>query len=180
MVGNGGGGRGTGINLESGGCGGKSTLDASIPWAKTLPTTGPPASINGESNQPGVSTIGCATVTLNASSFKGSGAGASEIQIETRSVIFVSPVLVMVAAAALYPPPPSIAVQRGSGVWILTILMLMVANFMYPPPRLNFANEKNTAPTRCSRLRPNLHLKDSANENYGFLVCSVAPRALGQ
>ena len=54
--------------------------------------------------------IGCETATLNASSFNGSGAGDLKTRIKTGSVIVVSPVLVMVAASALYPPSPSVAV----------------------------------------------------------------------
>ena len=66
MGGNGRGGRGTVINRGSGGDGVISTVDASITWAKTNPTTDPPASSNGESSQSGVFYIGCATTTLNA------------------------------------------------------------------------------------------------------------------
>ena len=84
MVGNGGGDRGTGINYlsgsdqGSGGGGGIYTVYASTTWDKTAPTTVPPASVNIESARLGVLSIGCATTTLNASSFKGSGAGASK------------------------------------------------------------------------------------------------------
>ena len=78
----------------------------------------------------------------------------------------VSPVVVVVAAASLYTPSPSVAGQRASGVWSLKLLMLMVATFVSPP--------------QCSRLQPNLHLKDSANENSSFLVRSILPRALIQ
>ena len=70
------GGRGTGINRGSGGGGVIYTVAASITWYKTSPTTDPPESINRESVHPGVWTIGCETTTLNASSFKGYGAGA--------------------------------------------------------------------------------------------------------
>ena len=76
---NGRGGRGTGRNLGSGGGGVISTVYASTAWTKTSPTTDPPASVNGDSVRTGVSAIGCATTTLNASSFKVSGAGASKI-----------------------------------------------------------------------------------------------------
>ena len=55
-----------------------STVYASTTWAKTAPTTDPPAYVNGESVRPGVLDIGYATTTMNASSFKGSGAGASK------------------------------------------------------------------------------------------------------
>ena len=41
-------------------------------------------------------------------------------------------------------------------------------------------DNKSTAPTQCSRLRPNFHLKDSSNENSEYLVHSVAPLELGQ
>ena len=54
----------------------------------------------------------------------------------------VSPVAVVVAAAALYPPSKLVSGLRGSGVWILTLLMLMVANFMSHPPRSNFVTTK--------------------------------------
>ena len=46
--------------------------------------------------------------------------------------------------------------------------------------KVEFCYNKSPAPTQCSRLRPNLHLKDSTNKNYGFLVCSIAPQALVQ
>ena len=36
-------------------------------------------------------------------------------------------------------------------------------------------DKKNPASTQCSRLWPNLYLKDSANENSAFIVRSVAP-----
>ena len=110
MGGNGGGGRGTerilgsGSNQGSGGGAGISTVDASITWAKTPPTTYPPDSVNGESRRPSVFPIGCATTTMNDSSFKVSGAGASENLTETGSVTVVSTVVDAVEAAALYPP----------------------------------------------------------------------------
>ena len=86
--------------------------------------------------------IGCATTTMNASSFKGSGSGASKTRIDTGYVIVVSPVVVVVVAADLSPLSPSVEGQRGSGVWILTLLMLMVATLMSPPPRSNFVTTK--------------------------------------
>ena len=82
MGGNGGVGRGTVINIGSGsnqgsgGGGGIYTVDAYTTWAKTASTTNPQASVNGESFRTVVSAIGCATTTMHASSFKGSGAGA--------------------------------------------------------------------------------------------------------
>ena len=135
MVGHGRGGRGTGINIVTGGGGGIYTVDASLTWAKTAPTTDPPASVNGESGRPSVSGIGCATTTLNDSSFKGSGAVISKTLIETGYVIVVYPVVVVVAESALYPPSSAVAGRRGSRVWILPLLMLMVAAFVSPPPR---------------------------------------------
>ena len=39
---------------------------------------------------------------------------------------------------------------------------------------------KSPAPTQCSHLRYNFHFKDSANNNSGFLVRSVAPQLLGK
>ena len=45
---------------------------------KLPPNTNPPNYISGESRRTGVLAIGCATTTLNASSFKGSGAGTSK------------------------------------------------------------------------------------------------------
>ena len=84
MGGNGGGGRGTGriwgsgSNPGSGGGGGISTVDASIKWYKIPPTTDPPASVNGESGSPGVLAIGFENTTLNDSSFKWYGSGASK------------------------------------------------------------------------------------------------------
>ena len=84
MGGNGVEGIGAGINLGSGinrgsvGGGGISTVDSSITLAKTAPTTDPLAFVNGGSGRPVIYSIGCATTTLNASSFKGSGAGASK------------------------------------------------------------------------------------------------------
>ena len=84
MVGNGGGGRGTGINQESrsnrvsGGGGGIYAVDASITWSKMPPTTDTPASVNGERIRMGVSSIVCSTTTLNASSFKRYVAGTSK------------------------------------------------------------------------------------------------------
>ena len=51
---------------------------------------------------------------------------------------------------------------------------------MSPLPRSIFCDNKIPAPNQCSRLRPNLHLKYSANKNYGFIVISVAPLSLGQ
>ena len=62
-----------------------------------------------ESVWTGFFSIGCETTTLNASSFKGYGAGASKTRIENGSGIVVSPVVVIVSAAALYPPSPSVA-----------------------------------------------------------------------
>ena len=76
MGGDGRGGIRNGRNQGSGGDGGIYTVDASITCDKTAPTTNSPASINGESSWPGVLAIGCATTTLNDSSFKSSGAGA--------------------------------------------------------------------------------------------------------
>ena len=40
---------------------------------------------------------------------------------------------------------------------------------------VEFFNDKIPTPTQCSHLRLNLHLKDSANDNSGFLVQSIAP-----
>ena len=109
MGGNGRGGIVTGRSRGSRGGGGISTVDSSIIWDKTPPATDPPssvngysfravspASVNGYSLRIGVSSIGCATTTLNASSFKGSGAVASKNRIMTGSVIVVSPLVVVV------------------------------------------------------------------------------------
>ena len=57
-------------------------------------------------------------------------------------MIVVSPIVFVVAAEYLYPPPQSVAGRRGSRVWSLTLLMLMVATFMSYPPRLNFVTTK--------------------------------------
>ena len=54
----------------------------------------------------------------------------------------VSPVLVVVSAAALSPPSPSVEGRGGSGVWSLTLRMLIVATFMAPLPRSNLATTK--------------------------------------
>ena len=59
---------------------GISTVDASIKWSETSPTTDPPDSVNGDISRMGVLDIGCATNVLNASSFKWSGAGASKLE----------------------------------------------------------------------------------------------------
>ena len=129
------GGRGNGGSGGSGGGGGIPTVDASITRAKIAPTTGPSASVNGDRKQsvspasdnvesvwPVVSVIGCETTTLNDSSFKVSGDDASKTRIDTGYVIVVSPLVVVVAASALYPPSSSVAGQRRSGVWILNPL----------------------------------------------------------
>ena len=84
------------------GGGGISTVDASITWDETVPTTDPPASSNGYSGRavspvsdngqigrPCIWEIGCETTTINASSFKGSGDVASKTRIETGYVIVV-------------------------------------------------------------------------------------------
>ena len=126
-------------NRGSGGGEGISTVDASITWAKTTPTTDPQDSVNGESGRPGVSDIGCATTTLNDLSFKESGAGDSKTWTETGYVMVVSPVVVMVAVAALYPLSPREKWRGGSGEWILTLSILNVATFMSTPPRSNIA-----------------------------------------
>ena len=68
------------------------------------PTTDPSASFNGESGRTGVWAIDFATTTLNASSFKGYGAGTSKNRTETGSVIFMSPVVFVAEAVSLYPP----------------------------------------------------------------------------
>ena len=78
MGGNGIGGRVTGRNQGSDGGGGISTVRAYFTWSKKYLTTDPQASFNADSGSPGVYSIGCATTTLNSSSFKGSGAGASK------------------------------------------------------------------------------------------------------
>ena len=145
----------SGRSRGSGRCGGISTVDASITWAKTALTTDPQASVNGDSGQavspasikvdsgrPVSSDIGCANTTLNASSFKGSVSGTLKTQIDTGYVLVLSPVVVVVAAASLYPPSLPLAVQRGSVVWILTFLMLMMATFVYHPLRSNFVMTK--------------------------------------
>ena len=44
--------------------------------------------------------------------------------------------------------------------------------------KVELCENKSSARTQYSRLQPNFHLKDSANDNSGFLVCSVAPREL--
>ena len=54
----------------------------------------------------------------------------------------VSPVLVVVATAALYPPSTPVEGQRGSRVWILTLQMLFVATFMDHPSKSNLATTK--------------------------------------
>ena len=79
------GGRGTenkksGRNQGSGGGGGISTLDESITWDIMASTTDPPAYANVESVWQYISCIGCATTTLNDSSFKGSGAIPSKLK----------------------------------------------------------------------------------------------------
>ena len=148
MGGNGEGGRGTGrfwvsgSNWVSGGGGGIYTVDASIKWAKTDLATNLTAYVNGESGRTVVSAIVCATTTLNASSLKWSDSGASKTWTENRSVMVVSPVILVVAASALSPPKPSVSGRRRSGVWSFTLLMLMVATFMSPPPSSNFATTK--------------------------------------
>ena len=109
---------------------------------------------------------------------KGSGAGASKNKIKTGSVIVVSPLVVMVEAEALYPPSLSVSGRIDSGWWSLTLLMLMVDNFMYNPPRSNFEIDKSLGPTQNIHLRPNFHLKDSANKNSSFLVHTVSPQEL--
>ena len=93
MGGNGRGGRGNGRNRGSGGI---YTVDASITSYKTASATDLLASVNGKRFRLGASTIGCAKTTLNNSSLKGSGAGASKTRIETGYVTIVSPVVVMV------------------------------------------------------------------------------------
>ena len=126
------------------------------------PTTDPLASVNGDIVRPGVSDIGFATTLLNASSFKRYGAGASKTLIETRYVIFLSPVVVMVIAAALSSPTPSAEGRRGYVFWSLTFLMLMLTTFMFPPPRPNFATSKvlpltgevTSVPISTSRIVP--------------------------
>ena len=40
--------------------------------------------------------------------------------------------------------------------------------------KVECCNKKILTPTQCSRLRTNFHLKDSANENSGFIVRSIA------
>ena len=155
MGGNGRGSRGTERSRGSGGGGSISTVDSSIAWDKIPPITETPASVNGDSaravspasvngenSKPVIYSIGCATTTLNASSFKGCGAGASKAQTKNGYVIFVSPVVVMVTAAALYPPSPLVAGRRGFIVLSLELFMLMVATFMSPPPRSNFSTTK--------------------------------------
>ena len=103
---------GTGINQGSesfrgrGGVGGISKVYASIIWSITDPTTYTSASENVESGRTSVSDIGCATTTLNASSFKRSGSGTLKNLIETGSRIVLSPVVLMLALAAPSPPSP--------------------------------------------------------------------------
>ena len=46
--------------------------------------------------------------------------------------------------------------------------------------KVEFCNNKSPAPTRCSRIHPNFHLKDSANRNSGFLVQFISPWELRQ
>ena len=46
--------------------------------------------------------------------------------------------------------------------------------------KVEFCGDKIPGSTRCSRLRPNLHLKDSANDNYGFCVWSIVLLSLSQ
>ena len=140
--------RGTGIiwrsgsNLGSGVGEGITTVDASITWDKTPPTTYPPSSVRGEIVRPGVLVIGCATTTLNSPSFKGSGAGASKNWTETVYVTVVSPVVAVVAAAALPPPSPPVEGQWGLVVWSLTLWMLIVATFVAPLPGSNLVTKK--------------------------------------
>ena len=68
--------QGSGRNRGSGGGGGIYAVDESTTWAITATTTDTPYSVNGESGRLGVPEIGYETTTMNASSFKGSGAGA--------------------------------------------------------------------------------------------------------
>ena len=134
--------RGSERNRGSGGGRGISTVYISIKWDITGPITDPTASDNVESGRTLLSAIGCVSTTLNASSFKGYGASTSKTRIETGYVIVVSQVVVVVAASALYPPSPSVAVQRGSGLWSLILLVLMVATFMSPPTSSKFSTTK--------------------------------------
>ena len=99
---------GSGSNQLIGGGGGISTVDASITWDKMPPTINPPASVNVESVRTGILAIGCLTTTLNVSSFKWSGTGASKTWTETGSMMFVSPLVFVVAAASLYPLSPPV------------------------------------------------------------------------
>ena len=130
------------ISRGSGGGWGIYTVYASITQDKIAPTTNPQSSVNVESIRLVISAIGCATTTLDASSFKGSGAGDSKHLTHTGSVMFVSPVVVVVEEASLYPPSASASRRRGSGVSSLTLLMLMVATFVSPALRSNFATTK--------------------------------------
>ena len=93
-------------------------------------------------------------------------------------MMVVSPVVILVESTALSPPSPSVAVLRGSGVWVLTLLMFIVATFVFPPPRSNFATKKVLRLPNSVAFGSIFCLKDSANKNSGFLVRYVAPREL--
>ena len=170
---------GSGSNRESGGGEGISTVDASITWAKTPPTTDLPASVNGESGRPGISAIDWATTTLDALSFKGSGAGASKTWTKTWSVTVVSPVVVMVAAAALSPPSPPEKSEEvpDCGAWHSSC-------WWWPPSCLLHQGRILRQQKSCAYLiqTPPAQFppQGQCQREFWFFFHSVAPRALSQ
>ena len=77
--------------------------------------------------------IGFATITMNASSFKGSDYGASETLTDTGYVMAMSPLVVAVAAAALSPPSPSVAGRRIPSCFLHQGLILrQQKSYVYP------------------------------------------------
>ena len=87
----------------------------------------------------------------------------------------VSPLVVVVAEAALSPPLPPVEGQGYSGSVELDTPDVDGGHLHGSSAKVESCNNKITALTQCSRLRPNFHLKERANDNSAFLVLSVAP-----
>ena len=177
MGGNGWGSRGTGrfwgsgSDQGSGGDGGIFTVDASIIWAKMPPTTDPPDIVNGERTGTVISIIWCTTTPMNASSFKGSGAGASKTLTVTGSVTVLSPVVVVVSSEDLSPKSSPVEGQGGFRSVELETPNVYGDHLHVSSSKVEFCDNKIPVPTQCSLLRPNFHIKISAT---GILIfCSL-------
>ena len=84
----------------------------------------------------------------------------------------VFPVVVLVEEADVSPPSPPV---EGRRIVEIDTPDVYFDHLHVSSAKVESCDNKSPAPIQCSRLRPNFHLKDSANDNYGFLVRSIAP-----